>query len=1100
MMIGRMVLAALCIAALVGCADHTGQATQPLSYNWDIRPILSDNCFRCHGPDAAARKAELRLDLVESATGELPKLKGKFAIVPGDPNSSELIRRISSTDPDVVMPPPSIGKSLTVEQAQTITRWIKDGAKYQPHWAYVAPEKVKPPSSTADGRVVNDIDRFIFARLEQEGLAPSPEADRATLINRVTLDLTGLPPGLKEVQDFAADDDPKAYERLVDRLLSSTAHAEHMTAEWLDIARYADTDGYLEDAGGRLLYPWRDWVISAYQNNMPFDKFSTLQIAGDLLPNPTRDMLLPTMFMRLGQRSSENGIIEEEYLNEYAVDRVETIGVGYLGQTVGCARCHDHKYDPISIKDFYSMAAFFSSTNEPGFASPGSYSPAVEFGPTLLLPDDKTQLNLDKLAKDVDAKRALLAEATERAVASAPEKLQALRAQSDRSSQLAQAVKAATAAYYPFDEVYKGGKGSLDFVGKIAGGFGGESRALGLDEPKVMLTPSGIKGQVPGLIQSPKLGKGVSGSALYLDDENKGYFAGDVGDYDRADAFSIDFWLYVGGVYEDATILNHNQHLRFARTGYSLDFRKNALVFSMVHSPSNMFSVSSTETLKKGEWAHLTVVYDGSSRAEGLAIYKDGKPLELKIAQNNLSQTVLTTPLVSIGDALYGLAFGKRFQQYTIAGSALDEVRVFGRQLTPLEVRYLNKPDVSDVGDDELRDFVVATDAGVLAAKRDLSKAFGAWDKIYSYVPEVMVMGDDALERPAYVKLRGVYSSNGDRVTPQGLDRVFHWDEKLPRNRLGLTQWLFDPKHPLTSRVYVNRLWQSLFGTGIVETAEDFGTQGSVPTHPRLLDWLAVEFVESGWDVRHMQKLMVMSATYRQASSISDRAREVDPFNHLLSRGVRQRFPAEVIRDNALVTAGLLDSAVGGRSVYPYQPARTWSIASGFRDAPDTYPTPQSVPASEHHRRSMYTYVKRAVQHPSMQVFDFSRRTTTVARRRTSNTPLQALALLNDPQYLEAYEGMASEVMAKDLGAQGRVHELYRLALRREPSDAEATVLLTQYNDLLARFAGDPEKAQQYVSAGVTPFNVDKSHVGEFAALASLARIVMNTPDVYSKR
>ncbi len=1093
----RRLATLLLISSLSGCADRNG--AESLSYNWDVRPVLSDNCFRCHGPDSKSRKAKLRLDQFAVATADLADSPGKRAIVPGHSDQSEVIRRITSTDPDAVMPPPSTGKTLSKAQRSLIAQWIDSGATYQPHWAYVPPEKVRPPSSPLDKQAANEIDRFVFARLAQEGLAPSPEADRATLINRVTLDLTGLPPTLEEVKSFVADRDLKSYEKLVDHLLSSTAHAEHMTAQWLDIARYSDSDGYLEDAGGRLLYPWRDWVISAYEKNMPFDQFSTLQIAGDLVPSPTPETTLPTTFLRLGQRSSENGLIEDEYLNEYAIDRVETIGAGFLGHTVGCSRCHDHKYDPISQKDFYSFAAFFSRTNEPGFYAPG-FVPGVEAGPTLLLPDDDTKKKLAELSKVIDTKRSVLADATERVDKSAQAAVQALHAPRRVQTALAKAIGDSTAAHYSFDKVYKG---PVEFA-FVAKGFrvpgAPEVKGLpdGIKADKVLLTPSSIPGQAPGLIQSPILGEGISGKALYFDDENKGYFGGDVGDYDRADAFSIDFWLYVGGVYDDATILNHNQHLRFARTGYSLDFRKNFLRFAMVHSPSNMFSVTSTEALEAKKWVHLAVTYDGSSRAEGLAIYADGKRLQLEIAQNNLDQTIQTEPLSFIDDTFYGLAFGKRWQQYTIAGSAIDEVRVFNRDLTAAEVEYLHAPDVSKLDDAELTSFVVATDPGVLAAKHELSKALGAYDKVYSYVPEIMVMGDDVLERPEYVRLRGVYSSHGDRVYPQALDQIFHWDESLPRNRLGLTQWLFDPKNPLTSRVYVNRLWQNLLGVGLVETSEDFGTQGAVPTHPRLLDWLAVEFVQSGWDVRHMQKLMVMSAAYRQTSVISDRAKELDPYNRLLSRGVRQRLPAEVIRDNALATASLLKEKIGGPSVYPYQPAGAWSAVTGSAALGDGYPKPLDVP-DDQHRRSVYTYVKRAVQHPAMQTFDLGRRTSTVARRPISNTPLQALVLLNDPQYLETYKGMAARVMKLDLGADGRVRELYRLALRRDPSDVELTLLTDYYADVAARFA-DRDKAQQYLKVGVTNFDVDDSRAGEFAALASVARVVMNSPDVYSKR
>lgn len=1100
-------LGLLCLV-LTGCnRDNAGSGDTALSYNWEVRPVISDKCFACHGPDAeGGQKAGLRLDLFDTATAELAESPGKRAIVPGNPEASELVRRINSTDPDVMMPPPDSNKTLSSDEKQLLSTWIAQGARYERHWAYEPVRRsAVPPSPVA----TTAIDAFIAARLDETGLQPAPEADKATLINRVTLDLTGLPPTLEEVDAFVADAAPDAYERLVDRLLTSTAHAEHMTAQWLDIARWADTDGYLEDAGNRLLHPWRDWVISAYQSNMPFDEFLTWQLAGDLLPDATREQRLATAFLRLGQRSSENGIIAEEYKNEYAIDRVETLGVGILGHTVGCARCHDHKYDPISIKDFYSFAALFSDTREPGFYTPGGTLPSqaflgVESGATLSLPDAETEARLSALETGM----AGLAGRYEDTLAATRERLSAELAAdavdaTAANAELASAVADALVAHYPFESVHEGDLAfaHVDIFGRQEQGKPlAVSRGMpaGIRADLVRLSASALPGQLDAVLQSPMLGEGIKGNAFVFDEQNKGYFGGDVGDYDRTDAFTLDFWIRFADVYEVATVLNHNQHIRFASNGYTLDVEDNHLRFDMVHTPDNKLSVITEEAVAPGAWNHVTVTYDGSSKASGIKLYLNAQSLAVRVLGDNLTQTIVTTPLAFIDDTLYGLGFGKRWQQYTLAGSALDEVKVFDRDLSALEIAWLHTDGQPNVTAELYHEFRVMKDAGVRDARAALRDVEAQHNQLASWLPEIMVMGDDSLAAPMHVKTRGVYSTPGEAVEGQAFDQIFAWDAALPNNRLGLAQWLFDPNNPLTSRVYVNRLWQSMFGRGIVETAEDFGTQGAVPSHPQLLDWLAAELMDNDWDTRHLLKLMVMSATYRQDSSIDALKQERDPFNHLLSRGVRLRHSAEVIRDNALASAGLLDATAGGPSVHPYQPEGVW-LAVSVNQVVD-YPRADDVPLDEHHRRTMYGYVKRAAQHPALQVFDFPQRITTVARRRTSNTPLQALALLNDQQYLEAYEGMAWRAMQHSSNVTDQLAYLYRLGLRRDASARESAILAEHYQRAFQRYSEDTQRASAYVAAGLAPFSIPADQLAEFAALASTARIIMNSPDAYTRR
>ncbi len=1100
--------------ALTGCGKDTPSSdaagnSGALSFNWDVRPIISDNCFACHGPDAeGGQKAGLRLDLFETATAELPESPDKFAIVPGDPAASELIKRINSTDPDVMMPPPDSNKSLSADEKQVLAAWIEQGAGYERHWAYVPVQRPAVPGPVVEGG--NPIDVFIGARLAEEGLAPAPQADKATLANRVYLDLTGLPPTLEQLDAFVANASPDAYEQAVDSLLASPAHAEHMTAQWLDIARWADTDGYLEDAGNRLLHPWRDWVISAYQNNMPFDDFLTWQLAGDLLPDATREQRLATTFLRLGQRSSENGIIVEEYKNEYAIDRLETLGVGILGHTVGCARCHDHKYDPISIKDFYSFAAFFSDSREPGFYTPGGTLPAagflgVESGATLNLPDAETAAALSALETQMTAlsqEYDTVLAATQQRVSTTVTDPSALD-QAKVKAELAVALDSALAAHYSFESVYEGDLdfARIDIFGRQEQGKPmAVSRGMpaGIRPDLVRLSASNLPGQVDAVLQSPILGEGIKGSAFVFDEQNKGYFGGDVGDYDRTDAFTLDFWIRFDAVYDVATVLNHNQHIRFASNGYALDVEDNHLRFDMVHTPDNKLSVISEAPVPPGDWNHITVTYDGSSKAAGIKLYLNAEPLAVRVLGDNLSQTIVTAPLAFIDDTHYGLGFGKRWQQYTLAGSALDEVRVFGRDLSPLEISWLHTGGEPPLTPALYREFRVMTDQDVLTAKAALREVAAEHNQLGSWLPEIMVMGDDPLAAPMHVKKRGVYSDPGEAVQAQPFDQIFAWDTSLPNNRLGLTQWLFDENNPLTSRVYANRLWQSLFGRGLVETSEDFGTQGAIPSHPQLLDWLAAELMEQEWDTRHLLKLMAMSSTYRQDSSINAQKKAQDPFNHLLSRGVRLRLGAEVIRDNALAAAGLLDETSGGPSVHPYQPEGVWRAVS-VNQAVD-YPLADQVPLDEHHRRTMYGYVKRASQHPALQVFDFPQRITTTARRRTSNTPLQALALLNDQQFLETYEGMAYRALQASTELTQQISHLYRLGLRREISAEESTILAEHYQRAFLRFSENADSARAYLDAGLTPFAVDEAQLAQFAALASTARIVMNSPDAYTRR
>jgi len=1082
---------------------------RPVDYNWDVRPILSDYCFRCHGPDEKSRQANLRLDTPEGARAALRRA-GTFAIVPGDPDASQVIFRVTHENAAVRMPPRVTNKTLSPAQIEILRQWIAQGAQYKPHWAFVAPQKPAPPAVAAANRVVNDVDRFVLNRLEREGLPLSAEADRETLINRVTLTLTGLPPTLAEVDAFVKDTGRNAYEQLVDRLLASPAYGEHMAVQWLDVGRYADSDGFLDDLHDRVLWPYRDWTIAALNRNMPFDQFATWQLAGDLLPNATKEQKLATAFLRLGKRTNENGAIDEEYRVEYAVDRAVTIGTGFLAMTVGCARCHDHKYDPIPTKDFYSLTGFFNSTDEPGFYAPGRTG--ITAGPTLAWTDAATDKKIAEAQAAIRRQETAFENARAQAAKDAAARADALLADPAALRQaIQQSLDRGLTGYYPFEttgpvpddqmptalpqarlsppplapaslqEPCTSNNGPLVSdescrmmfrdAAEAAAREGRVSRALpgGLVRADLSASPSAGGGAPPAVLMLADLRPGVTGNALHFTETEVGILGNGIGYYERTQPFSIDLWVKAGQVYEDSAIFHHRETENAGNAGYQLHLEKNHLRWEMMHSRAgNGISLLSTQPIPVHEWTHITVTYDGSSRATGTVLYVNGAPAEVTVARDNLTRTIIPNGNANQADQALGLAFGKRLRAQTMKGGAIDEVRVFRAALTPAEVRYLH----SCAGDtcvaptmtrQDVVDMLVAADARVQQAATSLLSARNAENDLVSVQPQVMIMGDTPTPRPTYVLVRGNYEDHGEQVPPRGLNNVLPWNSAWPENRIGLAQWLFDARNPLTSRVFVNRVWQMHVGRGLVETAEDFGSQGSIPSHPDLLDYLAVTFRESGWDIKRLHKTIVMSATYRQHSNVGDEALKKDPRNLLLARFPRLRMPAEMVRDHALAASGLLKRQIGGPSTYPYQPKNLWD---GFNVY--TYPDPDKLPADDHHRRSLYSFIKRNSLHPAMATFDMPERWSTTARRNTSNTPLQALVLLDDPQYLEAYRSLAAIVLRGESAKDARITTIFRLATRRRPGGEELSTLRAYYDSQLERFTADREAASTLLQAGVT--------------------------------
>ena len=1126
-----LAVGAAVLATLFGCArpqpDLGELAADSIDYNWHVRPILSENCFKCHGPDPAAREAGLRLDLRDFAIAELPETPGKRAIVPGDADRSELVRRIRATNVDERMPPESTHKTLSPAQMAILEQWIENGAEYRPHWAFIAPQRPAAPNDTGSGEARNPIDGFVLARLDREGLKPSAAADKETLINRAALTLTGLPPTLAEVDAFVADSAPDAYERLVDRLLASSAYAEHMAGYWLDLARFSETDGFLDDHHDRLLWPYRDWVIDSFARNRPFDEFATWQLAGDLLPDATREQILATAYLRVGKRTTENGAIDAEYKAEYMVERTDNaLGVALLGLTVGCARCHDHKYDPIKQSDYYSLGAFFNSNDEPGAYAPGFSG--IQGGPTLPWPDDATAAALRDAAAEVTAKAADYVAAREAAAEPARAAAMRLAAEVPAATERVRAALAdALAAHYelesaepaqlvdlprprapnipppaltefrrnpfsgpppPPDETaeQRRRREALELAARVPRNYNAES---------LTLSPAATPGVAPAVFQGPLFRAGVRGNALFFDETNRGFFGTDVGYYDREHPFTLDFWFYVGAEYDNVPVINHLAEQNSGRTGYRLTIENGRLWASLAHSPpANMIAIETQQPLPVGQWSHITLTYDGSSRVAGLKLYLNGQPADTRAVRDRLTRTILPFTSADVFDPFLGVAVGTRFREKAPVGSGIDELRVFDRDLTPAEIAFLHD-ERSAVSAEALAELLTATDERVVAARAALTAARARENELATGVPQVLVMGDAPEPTPTFVLNRGVYSDRGERVEPAGLASVLAWDDRWPRNRLGLARWLFDPRQPLTARVFVNRLWQMHFGRGIVETSEDFGSQGAIPTHPELLDWLAVEFVESGWDVKALHRLIVTSATYRQSSAATPELVARDAANALYARGPRWRMTAEMVRDGALAASGLLVADVGGPSVKPYQPAGIWNPLNSFY----AYPVPEDLPPDELHRRTLYTFVKRNATHPGMKIFDFTNRTESIARRRSSNTPLQALELMNDPQYVEAYRALAAEALRFAADEDTQLARLYRHATRATPTPAHIAVLRDYYGQQRAAYEGNEPKVAGVLEVGVVPAEAMLDRVS-LAAMTNVAALVMSSPDAYTVR
>jgi hypothetical protein len=1103
------------LAGFGGRAADRKSAPAKIEFNRDIRPLLSDRCFKCHGPDQASRKAKLRLDRAEDAYAER-KSQG-HAIVPSHPESSLVCQRIFDTDPEQMMPPPDSHLALKPAEKEMIRQWITEGAVYKPHWAFIPPpDAVAVPDVKSRKWPRNEIDRFILARLETEGLKPSAEADKSRWLRRVTYDLTGLPPNPEEVTAFLRDKSAGAYEKVVDRLLASSHFGERMAVPWLDAARYADSYGYQSD----LLcptWPYRDWVVKAFNRNLSYDQFLREQLAGDLLPNPTREQRLATAFNRLHRQTNEGGSIEEEWRNEYVSDRVHTFSTTFLALTFECARCHDHKYDPILQRDYYSLSAFFNSIDEWGLYNDALRIPT----PSLLLPNPKQEAAMTATEQALKAKTKRLGQAIAEAEPAFQEWFKTNAVAGDLPGRANSATAAGTtrigrSADIPVRSNVREEAGQRAFS---EAGLGS-----GVAADRYVRAPTATSNaEIPGLVarysvdalakpdrltnelnvldfstelHGNSLVPGKTGQAVQFNGDDEITFPKLGGSWQPWDQYSVVFWLELPATLTNGVIFHRCEGYDSGYYGTELSLDQGRLFFAIKRFwPGNAIAIRSSETLPSDQWVQVGVSYDASGTAQGMALFLNGQPMKCDTERNHLFK--------SPENAKTGLSFGARIRSYGLKDGRLNELLAYNRPLAPLEMRQLfDGHALTDALTNKdapaLRPYYLAALAGSVARARDeRAEALKAYLEARNPVQETSVMEELSEPRPAYVLARGRYDApktEAQRVARSTPAMLPVFPANAPTNRLGLAQWLADPRHPLTARVAVNRFWQMLFGRGIVATTENFGLQGSQPTHPELLDWLARDFINSGWDVKATLKKIVLSAAYRQNSVLRPELRAKDPENLLLARGPSQRLPAEMIRDTALAASGLLRESLGGPAVNPYMPGDLWRESNNFS------PAYKQSPGDDIYRRSVYTVWKRTAPMPNMAAFDAPSREVCVVKRSNTGTPQQGFVLLNDTQFVEAARVLAEKTLHEGGRApEQRIHFAFRRLTAREPDRREMRLLRQLFEEQKKLFAKEPDRAAKLVAVGDRKRDPALDPV-ELAATTALTQTILNLDATVWKR
>jgi hypothetical protein len=1022
---------------------------------------------------------------------------GRRAIVRGHPEQSELVRRITAADTAIRMPPVYSGRELTKADKEKLAEWIAQGARWAQHWAFVPPQHPTAPEVNNRGWARNAIDSFVLAKLEREGWQPSSEADRATLVRRLSLDLTGLPPTPQEIDDFLRDSSPGAYEKVVDRLLASPRYGERMAFRWLDASRYADTNGYQID-GDREMWRWRDWVIQAFNRNMPFDQFVVEQLAGDLLPNPSMEQRIATGFNRNHRGNSEDGIVPAEFAVEYVVDRVDTVSTVFLGLTLGCARCHNHKFDPFTQNEYYQLYAYFNSIPEDGrFSNFGNAAPWIP------APTDEQQQQLKRLETGIASTEERLRELLKQAAPMQRRWEKSLTNSLDRHWFPADDL----ILRQPFDE------GAELIVNKAeAGPQNPHEPADKVDQPDKEQggknAAAGFQNGEPQYAPSP-LGQAVAfDGTLIFDAGNVAAF--DYRDrlHDFKDRFTISAWFNPASENSGAILTRMGKEVTEQENGlpktrgYGLYFINGKVHFNLIGVwADDSFRVETEETLPAGQWHHVVAMFDSLEPYEKVQLYIDGEKRQLEINNARLFRQF------NVQDARLVIGGGGG-PQWRFKG-LIDEVRIYDTLLDPEQIGVLACADslsrIAGISPEARNKTQWLKARNAFLDKAAPAAAQSEWKKLRALqqekfrletaIPTVMVMQELPEPRQAHVLNRGAYDAPGEPVE-RGVPAVLPaMPEDAPNNRLALARWLIRKDNPLTARVTVNRLWQMLFGTGLVKTAEDFGVQGELPSHPQLLDWLATELQQNGWNIKALLKSMVMSATYRQSSKATPELLQRDPDNRLLSRGPRMRLSAEMIRDQALFLSGLLVEQLGGPSVKPYQPAGL------YNDMLFSNMTEYAQEKGEGlWRRSLYTFWKRTVMPPAMQVFDASSREYCKVRDTRTNTPLQALNLMNDVTYVESAR-MLAERMLNEGGTrpEDRLALGFRLAAGRPPDQTESRVLIGNLQAQLDYFQTHPDAAAGLLAVGEKR-NDGKVEPQTLAAYSVVGSLILNLDEVITKQ
>jgi hypothetical protein len=1035
---------ALCVSLLAGISLAQG-ARDAVDFQREVRPILSENCFQCHGPDKATRMANLRLDTRE---GVFSKRAAGVVVVPSDPKSSLLYQRITHEKAAMRMPPEFSHKTLTEQQKDTLRSWIEQGAPFKEHWAFQAPARSALPAVKAANWPRNPIDHFVLTKLESAGLNPAPEADRRALIRRLSLDLIGLPPTPAEVEAFAADNSPAAYEKLVDRLLASPHYGEHRARYWLDAARYADTHGIHID-NYREMWPYRDWVIAAFNRNMPFDRFTIEQFAGDLLPNHTADQQIATGFHRCNPTTNEGGSLPEEVAAMYAKDRVETTGAVWLGLTIGCATCHDHKFDPIAQREFYQFAAFFRNTTQEPMDGNIPDTP-----PVVVIPSKSDADRWNEIASEMTAAHAAV-------------------------------IRAREAGREAFEAWLKQRSIDQNPLDKSAEVLTITTDAL----PESVKRVEGPNPATPGLHFAGKATLNLPAPAVFVADK----------------PFTIAAWALVAGSEQPIPLASQITTDKTAEpndddadtpgntTGLRLDINGSLPQFRLTAGRSTISVRGNTAgRLPPKSWSHLVFTYDGSRGQNGLAIYVNGQRVQTENASGAAElkgEFRNPAPLRIGGNAIadfrvYNRAIrpdeAKLLASWnTIRAAVKDSTALSKPERDALELYYLNRLDRAYME--------AAAKVESLEAERRAIRRRGS---------TTLVMQERTGATPtAKVLYRGQYDQPREEVTPGVPSVLPPMAVPLPRNRLGLAQWIVEPANPLTARVTVNRIWQEIFGTGIVRTAEDFGSQGEAPSHPELLDWLAVEFRDSGWDVKKLIRLIVTSATYRQSAATTEGKLKADPENRLFSRGPRFRMDAEVARDLALAASGLLVDKIGGPSVKPYQPEGIWETVAMKGSNTRLY---KQDHGENLYRRSLYTFWKRAAPPPSMEIFNAPTRENCTMRRERTDTPLQALVTMNDPQFVEAARNLAEQAFRGGADVDSRLDFITARVLARPFNRRERVSVKGALKDLLSHYDSEPGQAARLIAVGESKRDPSVP-VADLAAWTMVANTVLNLDEALNK-